>query len=100
MTTPPEAPEPIAPEDARQVLERATAPYLEAGWIVLVEHDFMARLTKGHRNLDFYVDLLGEVQVEESDLSPVQDAGRLVAWLLMLVAFLLVVALASALGWL
>lgn len=99
MTTPPEI-DPIAPDDARQALERATAPYLADGWIVLVEHDFMARLTKGRRNLDFYVDLLGEVQVEESDLSPVQDAGRLVAWLLLVVAFLLAVALASALGWL
>ncbi|MBN2470565.1 MAG: hypothetical protein JXN59_07565 [Anaerolineae bacterium] len=100
MSTRPEAPEPIAPEEARQALEAAIAPYLADGWIVLVEHDYMARLTKGRRNLEFFVDLLGEVSVTESGLSPVQEAGRLVAWLLLLVAFLLVVALASALGWL
>ncbi|GAB4572159.1 MAG: hypothetical protein Kow0077_10750 [Anaerolineae bacterium] len=96
----PENVEPIAPEAARKCLEDAIAPYLADGWVVLVEHDFMARLTRGKRNLDFYVDLLGEVTIEEQALSPVQDVGRLVAWLLLVVAFLLALALASALGWL
>ena len=99
MTTPPEI-EPVSPEAARAALEAAIAPYLAEGWTVLVEHDFMARLTQGKHNLDFHVDLLGEVRIEEGDLSPVQDAGRLVAWLLLLVTFLLAITIASALGWL
>lgn len=98
MTTPPEV-EPVAPEDARQALDEALAPYLADGWTVLVAHDFMARITRGQQNLDFHVDLLGDVRIEEHDLSPVQDAGRLVAWLLLLVSFLLAIAIASAVGW-
>lgn len=98
MTTPSEV-EPVSPEDARRALDAALAPYLDDGWTVLVEHDFMARITRGQQNLDFHVDLLGEVLIEEHGLSPVQDAGRLVAWLLLLVSFLLAVAIASAVGW-
>ncbi len=97
MTTAPEV-EPVTPEEARRRLEAAIAPYLAEGWVVLVEHDFMARLTRGRRNLDFHVDLLGEVRIEEHALSPVQEAGPLVAWLLLLLSFLLALAVASALG--
>jgi len=50
--------------------------------------------------VDFYVDLLGNVTTEEGEISPAQDSGRLVAWLLLGLAFLLALALASALGWL
>jgi hypothetical protein len=99
MNTPDQPITPISPDDARQILEAAMAPYLEDGWIVRAEHDFMARLTRGKTNMDFYVDLLGEVTREEKPISPVQDSGRLVAWALLLVSFLLAVAVASALGW-
>ncbi len=92
--------EPIAPEDARQRLEAAIAPYLAAGWSVRAEHDYMARLTRRRHRVDFYVDLLGNVTTEEGEISPAQDSGRLVAWLLLGLAFLLALALASALGWL
>ncbi len=100
MMTPQEPPEPIAPQEARQRLEAAIAPYLAAGWVVRAEHDYMARLTRGRRRVDFYVDLLGEVSSEEGQINPAQDSGRLVAWLLLVLAFLLALALASALGWL
>jgi hypothetical protein len=92
--------EPISPEAARHRLEEAMAPYLTDGWSVRAEHDYMARLTRGRRNIDFYVDLLGNVAIEDKALTPGQDSGRLVAWLLLLVTFLLVLAIASALGWL
>ncbi len=91
--------EPISPEEARQHLEEAMATYLEDGWIVRAEHDYMARLTRGKRNLDFYVDLLGNVTMEDKALTPGQDSGRLVAWLLLLATFLVVLAFASAVGW-
>jgi hypothetical protein len=97
MTTP--QIEPISPEEARQHLEEAMATYLEDGWIVRAEHDYMARLTRGKRNLDFYVDLLGNVTMEDKALTPGQDSGRLVAWLLLLATFLVVLAFASAVGW-
>ena len=92
--------EPISPEAAREVLDTALAPYLEDGWVILVQTDFMARLTREKQNLDVYVDLLGEVTIEDKPLTPFQETGRLVAWVLLLVAFLLAVAVASALGWL
>ena len=92
--------DPIDPEEARQRLDAALAPYLEDGWEIRSEHDYMARLTRGGHNLDFYVDLLGEVRVEDKALTPGQDSGRLVAWLFLLLTFFLVIALASALGWL
>ncbi|GIV81085.1 MAG: hypothetical protein KatS3mg051_0439 [Anaerolineae bacterium] len=58
----------------------------------------MARLTRGDRNLDVRVDLLGEVEVKESTLTPLQDSGRLVAWMLLLTSLLLALAIAAALG--
>ena len=95
----PAAVEPIAPQEARQRLDQALAPYLEDGWAVRARHDYMAQLTRGRRNLEFYVDLLGEVTVSERGLTPAQASGRLIAWVLLLASFLLVLAIASALGW-
>ncbi len=92
--------DPIEPEVARQRLDDAIAPYLAEGWVIVVGHDYMARLNRGAWNLDFYVDLLGNVTVEKKALTIVQESGRLVAWLLLIVAVLLALALASALGWL
>jgi len=95
---PPEV-DPIPPEEARQRLQAALEPYLADGWAVVAEHDYMARLTLGGRNLDFYVDLLGNVEMEEKSLSIGQSSGQLVAWLLLLVTFLVVLPIASPLGW-
>lgn len=92
--------DPISPEEASERLDAALAPYLEDGWEVRVRHDYMARLTRGEHNLDFYVDLLGEVEIEEKPLTPGQESGRLVAWIFLILAFFLVLAAASALGWL
>lgn len=90
----------IPPEQARAILEAAIRERLgddwqddEDGWAVVSSHDYMARLTKGRVNLDFYVDLLGNVTVEQKPISPGQDIGRLFAWLMLLlslgIAFLL-----------
>ena len=43
---------------------------------------------------------LGEVEIEEKPLTPGQESGRLVAWIFLILAFFLVLAAASALGWL
>jgi hypothetical protein len=92
--------QPIPAEQARAILEAAIRERLgadweddENGWMVITSHDYMARLNKGRTNLDFYVDLLGNVTVEEKEISPGQDTGRLFAWMMLLlslgVAFLL-----------
>lgn len=93
--------EPIPPEQARAILEQAIRERLgeywddeEEGWFVVARHDYMARLTRGSRNIDFYVDLLGQVTVEEKPLGPEQASGRLVAW--MLLGLSLVIALLIA----
>lgn len=101
-TTSPDEFEPIAPEVARQLLEAAIRDRLgdnwdegEDGWVVLDSHDYMARLNRGRVNLDFYVDLLGHVTVEEKQLSPAQESGRIVAALLIFVSIILAIVLAQ-----
>lgn len=99
--------EPIAPEQAKAILDAAIRERLgddwqddDGGWMVVTGHNYMARLTKGQINLDFYVDLLGNVTVEQKELSPVQDSGRLIAWLLLLLSLVIALLIARAVGWL
>ncbi len=99
--------EPIPADEARVILERAIAERLgddwedeSVGWVRVTGHDYMARLTRGRVNVDFYVDLLGEVTVETSEISPAQDSGRLVAFVLLLVSAGIAVMLARVVGWL
>jgi hypothetical protein len=90
--------DPIPPEQARAILEAAIRERLgegwedeENGWVRVTGHDYMARLTRGRVNLDFYVDLLGAVKVEKSDENIAQDSIRLV--LLILLALSVVIAI-------
>ncbi len=99
--------EPIAPELARAILDRAIAERLgpdwqdeDSGWLLVTGHDYMARLTKGSRNVDFYVDLLGQVTIEERAINPAQASGRLIAWTLLLLSLAIAYLLARAIGWL
>lgn len=79
-------------------MERVVAQYTAEGWQVLSRSAYDARLTRGTRNLDIRVDLLGDVNVSESGLTPLQDSGRLIAWVLLLASLLVALALGSALG--
>jgi len=101
MTTPssskPEI-EPISPEAASKILQTALEPYIADGWQLLDQSAYAARLTRGMRNLDIRVDLLGQVEAHESGLTPLQNSGRLTAWVLLLASLLVALALASALG--
>jgi hypothetical protein len=90
--------DPISPEDAEIVLAKAIEPYLADGWHILDRSPYLARLTRGMHNLDVRVDLLGQVETHESGLTPLQDSGRLMAWVLLLASLLVVLALATALG--
>jgi len=107
MADSPTPPEPISPEEARLALDRAMAERLGpdwqdegSGWLLVAGNDYMARVTRGRINLDFMVDLLGNVTVEEKPLSPAQTSGRLIAWTLLLLALGIVYLIARALGWL
>lgn len=97
----------IPPEAARAILEAAIRERLgddwqdeEDGWVRVTGHDYMARLTRGRTNLDFYVDLLGNVTVEEKPISPGQDTGRLFAWMILLLVLVIVLLLARIAGFL
>lgn len=99
--------EPIAGDEARAILDRAIAERLgddwqdeSSGWVLVTGHDYMARLTRGRANVDFYVDLLGNVTVETSEITPAQDSGRLVAWVLLGVSVALALMIARVVGWL
>jgi hypothetical protein len=93
--------DPIPPERAREILDNAIREHLgsdwndeEKGWVLVTGHDYMARLTRGRVNLDFYVDILGNVTVEKSENNVAQDSIRLVLFILLVlsivIAFLIV----------
>ena len=99
--------EPIAPEQARAILDQAMLERLgddwedeESGWILISGHDYMARVTRGRVNVDFYVDLLGKVSVTEKSISPSQESGRLLAWMFLMVSLGIAFLVARAVGWL
>ncbi len=90
--------EPIPPEQARAILEAAIAARLgpdwereDSGWVRVTGHDYMARLSRGRVNLDFYVDLVGNVTVEQSEASATVDGLRLA--LLLLIGLSVAIAL-------
>jgi hypothetical protein len=56
-------------------------------------------VTKRNQNVDFYVDLLGNVTIEEKEISPAQASGRTVAWVLLLISLGVAYMLARAVGW-
>ncbi|MAS35174.1 MAG: hypothetical protein CL610_14275 [Anaerolineaceae bacterium] len=99
--------QPIPAEQARAVLEQAIRKRLGddwdtegSGWAVVTSHDYMARLNKGRVNVDFYVDLLGNVTITEQTVNPGQETGRLFAWMFLLVSLGVAFLLAKIVGWL
>lgn len=101
----PDEVQPIPPEKAREILDNAIRERLgedwddpEYGWYLLSGHDYMARLTRGNKNIDFYVDLLGNVTVEEKELDPAQQVGRIVVWLFMLFSLIIAISIARIVG--
>lgn len=97
--------EPISPEEARARLETAMRETLgddwndpDDGWLIISRHDYMARVTKGRTNVDFYVDLLGHVEIKRSPINAGQDAGRLVAWALLILSVLIALMIARIVG--
>src|SRR5690606_14963312 len=87
----------IQPEEAAAILDPKIAEFEAEGWIVMVRHDYMARLTRGKHNLDIQVDLLGEVLIEEKPITLAQESGQIIAILLTLVLLFLAVTIATVL---
>jgi len=90
------APDPIAPNQARDILEAAIRERLgddwddeESGWTIVTGHDYMARLTRGRLTLDFYVDLLGNVRVEQSNRAPALESGQLLLMMLLILSIII-----------
>lgn len=105
--TPSSEVEPIPAETARRLLYDAIRERLgehwndeESGWRIVSGHDYMARLTRGNRNVDFFVDLLGNVTIEEKPIGPAQIQGRLNAWMLLGASLILALLLAYVSGFL
>jgi hypothetical protein len=101
------APEPVSPEQARAALDAAMAERLgddwaEEGslWVLVSGHDYMARVNGFGKNIDFYVDLLGNVTIEEKPLNPIQTTGRTIAWVVLALALGIAYLFARAVGWL
>ena len=97
--------QPIPGEQARAILEQAIRDRLgegwdseDSGWAVVTSHDYMARLNRGRVNVDFYVDLLGRVTVEQQEINAGQDTGRLFAWMFLLLALAIALLLARIIG--
>jgi hypothetical protein len=97
--------EPIPPEEARVILDKAIVERLGSdwdneadGWVLIAGNDFMARLTRGRTNIDFYVDLLGEVRIEEKPINPVQESGRLLAWIFLSLSLAIALLIARIAG--
>lgn len=93
-------------EQARDVLKAAIADKLgdnwddpQHGWVVVSNHDYMARLNKGRVNVDFYVDYFdGSVRTETSEINSGQDVGRIFAWVLIALVAVITLVLARGLG--
>jgi hypothetical protein len=97
--------DPIPPEQARELLQAAIRERLgddwddeETGWVMVTGHDYMARLSRGKVNYDFYVDLLGNVTVERTEARGIQASAGMILLILLglsLVIALLIVRIAS-----
>lgn len=106
-----DSPEIITPDKAREALYTAVRARIgadwnpdaeddESEWWVVTGHDYMLRLTNGYQNLDFHVDLLGQVSVEEKAITPGLFSGQLLAWVLLGGSLIIALIVAQAIGWL
>jgi hypothetical protein len=97
----------ISPAEARAALEAAIIEWLGEGWqtqvdgwVVVDRGDFHARLNRGRVNLDFYVDLLGAVRIEESGIDAAQEYGRILALMFLAGSILAAILIAYIAGYL
>ena len=85
--------------ESRQNLDEALTPFLEEGWTLSWQNDTMAHLTRGQEGLDLTVDAQGAINITSQPSPSLQFQDRIRAWGVLLLSFLLVLAVAAALGW-
>jgi hypothetical protein len=97
---------PVPPEEALVILENAVRERLgddwddeRDGWVVASKQPYMMRLTKGPTNMDFSVDLLGDVTIEEKSVVAGEDAARLVSWAFLLASLFIAFLIADIAGY-
>jgi hypothetical protein len=98
-----EEPQIIPAREARQRLQEAIVAHCGQdwdtnGWLVVHRGDYLVRLNKGERNVDFACDLLGQVSITETPITPLQASGRVVAWMVLGASMLIAFAIAWATG--
>ena len=99
--------EPISAQEARTILEAGIEERLGTGWkndpegwVMTSGHDYMARLTKGNKRIDFQVDLLGELTIIESEAGPEVYYGQIIAWLILIGSLFVALIIARIAGFL
>jgi hypothetical protein len=99
--------EPIPAQEARTILETAIEERLGTdwkndpdGWVMTSGHDYMARFTKGNKSIDFQVDLLGKISIEEKEAGPEMNTGQLMAWMFLIGSLLVALIIARIAGFL
>ncbi len=89
----------VTPEQAEDILRPEVQQLQDEGWRIVSKPLYGVRMERGVETLDMRVDLLGNIE-RETTLTVWTSAfkGRLVAWMLLVVSLLGVLALASAIG--
>lgn len=94
--------EPLSLDESRAIVEAAIAERLGENWrkewLVVHNDPTLMRLNNDRTNLDFQIDLLGNVEVTERAANPVQLSGRLVVWAVLLSSLFLAFVLATVAG--
>ena len=92
----------IEPQAARAAIVAAITGRLGENWrdewLLVHDSDFLVRLNKGDINLDFQADLLGNVEITEKEIHPLQASGRFVALFILGASIFVAVAIAVALN--
>ncbi|KAB2904023.1 MAG: hypothetical protein KJ064_14960 [Anaerolineae bacterium] len=90
--------EPISPEQAAAIIEPKLEDLQAQGWKIISATDYAARLTRDKMNLDVWVDLLGQIEMQEKPLTLMQESGQIIAVVLLIMIVLFVLVLLSVLG--
>lgn len=85
----------VTPEDAAAILQPKIKELQSEGWVVLVQHDYMARLTRGSYNMDLQIDLLGELHMEQKAITLAQESGQWIAIVFFILLFLGIVTVVT-----
>lgn len=90
--------DPIPPEQAAAIIEPKLQELQAQGWKLISATDYSARLIRAKMNLDVWVDLLGEIEMQEKPTTLLQETGQIIAILFLILVVLFVLVILSLLG--